>query len=164
MYYYLEFKLLYFKNLIFFSIGVKELFEHRVLWRKSYGILLSLRGYCTPDQFFDCLCIVFKNCNTLVTSKICFLEETFQGTQLLHWDFSNSSGYWFMAQNMENIDFRTFFVVTSQQWPLLKYNCDFWVPWNISDQIHRILCPNLLYFVRKCTKSSKIRPRGAVPP
>ena len=33
----------------------------------------TLRGYCTPDQFFDCLCIVFKNCNTLVTSKICFL-------------------------------------------------------------------------------------------
>ena len=69
-----------------------------------------------------------------------------------------------MVQNMENIDFRTFFAVTSQQWPLLKRNCDFWVPWNISDQIHRILCPNLVYFLRKCTKSSKIRPRGAVPP
>ena len=27
-----------------------------------------------------------------------------------------------------------------------------------------ILCPKLLYFWRKCTKSSKIRPRGAVPP
>ena len=69
-----------------------------------------------------------------------------------------------MVQNMENIDFRTFFAVTSQQWPLLKWNCDLWVPWNISDQIHRILCPNLVYFLRKCTKFSKIRPRGAVPP
>ena len=27
-----------------------------------------------------------------------------------------------------------------------------------------ILCPKLLYCLRKCTKSSKIRPRGAVPP
>ena len=33
---------------------------------------------------------------------------------------TNSNGYWFMVQNMENIDFRTFFTVTSQQWPLLK--------------------------------------------
>ena len=30
-----------------------------------------------------------------------------------------------MAQNMKNIDFRTFFTVTSQQWSLLKENCDF---------------------------------------
>ena len=94
---------------------------------------LPLRGYCTPDQFFDCLCIFLKNYNTLVTSKICFLKVTFQGTQLLHWNFTKSSGYWFMVQNMENIDFRTFFAVTSQQWPLLKKNCDFWVPSNISD-------------------------------
>ena len=35
--------------------------------------ILWLRGYCTPDQFFDCLCIFLKNYNTLVTSKICFL-------------------------------------------------------------------------------------------
>ena len=27
----------------------------------------------------------------------------------------------------------------------------FLIPWNISDQIHRILCPKLLYFLRKCT-------------
>ena len=33
-----------------------------------------------------------------------------------------------MAQNMENIDFHTFFTVTSQQWSPLKENCDFWVP------------------------------------
>ena len=33
----------------------------------------TLRGYCTPDQFFDCLCIFFKNYNTLVASKTCFL-------------------------------------------------------------------------------------------
>ena len=68
-----------------------------------------------------------------------------------------------MVQNMVNIDFRTFFAVTSQQWPLLKWNCDFWVPWNISDQIHRILCPNLVYFLRKCTKFSKIRPEVQYP-
>ena len=55
--------------------------------------LLGLRGYCTPDQFFDCLCIFLKSYNTLVTSKICFLQVTFQGTQLLHWNFTKSSGY-----------------------------------------------------------------------
>ena len=35
--------------------------------------LALLRGYCTSDQFCDCLCIFLKNYNTLVTSKICFL-------------------------------------------------------------------------------------------
>ena len=34
---------------------------------------LSLRGYCTPRLFFNCLCIFLKTYNTLVTSKICFL-------------------------------------------------------------------------------------------
>ena len=33
----------------------------------------TLRGYCTPDQFCDCLCIFLKNYNTLVTNKISFL-------------------------------------------------------------------------------------------
>ena len=32
-----------------------------------------LRGYCTLDQFCDCLCTFLKNHSTLVTSKICFL-------------------------------------------------------------------------------------------
>ena len=27
-----------------------------------------LRGYCTPDQSYDCLCIYLKNYNTLMTS------------------------------------------------------------------------------------------------
>ena len=36
-------------------------------------VFCFLRGYCTPDHFFDCLCIFLKNCNTLVTSKIYFL-------------------------------------------------------------------------------------------
>ena len=54
-------------------------------------------------------------------------------------------------------------IVTSQSWSLLKWKCDFLVPWNISNQIHWILCPKWLYFLRKYTKSSKIRSRGAVP-
>ena len=33
-----------------------------------------------PSKFFDCLCIFLKNYNTLVSSKICFLYGTFQGT------------------------------------------------------------------------------------
>ena len=67
-----------------------------------------------------------------------------------------------MIQNMENIEFCTFFIYLHNN-GLLKQKCDFGVPWNISDQISRICCPKLLYFLRKCTKSSKIRPRGAVP-
>ena len=32
-----------------------------------------------------------------------------------------------------------------------------------SDQIHRMFCPKLLYFLKKCTKSSKIRSRVLYP-
>ena len=39
----------------------------------SGHIALPLRGYCTPHQFCDCLCLFLKNYNTLVTSKVCFL-------------------------------------------------------------------------------------------
>ena len=39
----------------------------------------------------------------------------------------------------------------------------FLAPSNISEQIHWILCPKLLYFLRKYTKSSKIRSRCAEP-
>ena len=74
---------------------------------------------------------------------------------LLHWNFTYSSGNWFMAQNMENTDFCTYFIVTSQQWSLLKWNCDFLVPMNISDQIHGILCPKLLNFFEKMHKIFK---------
>ena len=49
-----------------------------------------------------------------------FLIDDSPWNLILHWNFTNSSGYWFMAQNMENIDFRTFFTVTSQQWSLPK--------------------------------------------
>ena len=37
----------------------------------TYEKSVFLRGYCTPDQFCDCLCIYLKNYNTLVTSNIC---------------------------------------------------------------------------------------------
>ena len=39
--------------------------------------LARQRGYCTPDHFYDCLCIFLKNYNTLVASKTCFLTVTF---------------------------------------------------------------------------------------
>ena len=41
-----------------------------IFWRGKRNFL---RGYCTPDQFLDCLGILLKNYKTLVTSKICFL-------------------------------------------------------------------------------------------
>ena len=70
--------------------------------------------------FKDCFCIFLKNYNTLVTSKDMFLIGNISGNLITAVEFHNSSGYWFMAQNMENIDFRTFFTITSQQWSLLK--------------------------------------------
>ena len=51
--------------------------------KPAYLVMINgytLRGYCTPGQFLDCFCIFLKNYNTLVTSKICFLLVTFQGT------------------------------------------------------------------------------------
>ena len=69
---------------------------------------------------------------------------------LLLWNFTNSSGYWFMTQNKENIDFSTFF--------LLFFNCYFTTMvsnkvklWFFSsfehfDQIHRILSKVALFF------------------
>ena len=44
MYCYLEFKLCYLKNLKFFSIRVKELFEPKILRRKAGGILFFLKA------------------------------------------------------------------------------------------------------------------------
>ena len=38
------------------------------------------------------------------------------------------------------------FTVTSQPWSLLKWNCELWVPWNISNQICWILCSNFFFF------------------
>ena len=45
-----------------------------------------------------------------------FLKGTIPRNLITALEFHyNSSGYSFMAQNMENIDFPTFFTVTSQQ-------------------------------------------------
>ena len=43
---------------------------------------------------------------------------------------------------MENIDFRTFVTVTSQQWSLLKENCDFELLWTFVTR-------SIGYFVQK---------------
>ena len=91
------------------------------------------------------------------------LEYQFRGRDIYHFLEKSTWNQPIPQSNMENIDFGTVFTVTLQQWSLLKKNCDFCLPLNISDQIHRILCPKLLYVLRKCTKSSKIRPRGVVP-
>ena len=55
-----------------------------------------------------------------------------------------------MVKNMESTDFHTFFTATLQQRCLLKENCDFLVPLNISDQIH------IGYFVQNCFISKKM--------
>ena len=60
--------------------------------------------------------------------------------------------------------FAHFFTLTSLQWSLLKWNCDFWVPWNISDQIHGILCPKLFLFFEKMRKVFKNKAQGCCTP
>ena len=49
----------------------KKAYFQNFSWFQFY--VFKLRGYCTPDQFCDCLCIYLKNYNTFMTSKICFL-------------------------------------------------------------------------------------------
>ena len=121
--------------------------------------------------------IVDPGCNSEIPEKCLFWGLVFHGRRV--WEFTDASckyetcciygcartelkwlliygskhgKYWF--SHIFHCNFTT--MVSTE------VNCDFWVPWNISDQIHRILCPKLLYFLRKCTKSSKIRPRPGV--
>ena len=82
-------------------------------------------------------------------------------------EFTNPSGHWFMDQNIVNIDFHTLFIsVTSQLTTMVSTedNTKFWVPWNISNQVHGILCPKLLYFFEKIHKLFKNKVRDAVSP
>ena len=60
-----------------FSVAASERWNSLPLHVKNSKTIVqfksSLRGYCTPGQFLDCFYISLKNCNTLVTSKTCFL-------------------------------------------------------------------------------------------
>ena len=69
-----------------------------------------------------------------------------------------------MVQNLENIDFCTFFCCNFTKWSLLKKNCAFWDPLNISDHIYTILCPKLLYFFKKMYKGFKNKAQGCSTP
>ena len=48
--------------------------------KSQRNFFFYLRGYCTPDQFCNWNAFFSKNYNTLITSKMCFLLVTFQGT------------------------------------------------------------------------------------
>ena len=72
-----------------------------------------------------------------------FLIGKISGNLILHWIFTYSSGYWFMAQNMENIDFRTFFTVTPQQ-------CLYWSKTVIFEFLGTYLTRSIGYLVRSC--------------
>ena len=69
-----------------------------------------------------CLCTFLRNYNTLVTSKIgpTFLIGNILRYLITALEIHDSSGYCFMDQNMENIDFHTLFEVTSQPLSILK--------------------------------------------
>ena len=40
---------------------------------KNVSKFIILRGYCTPDQFFDCLCIFLKKLHHIGNKKGMFL-------------------------------------------------------------------------------------------
>ena len=65
-----------------------------------------------------------------------------------------------------NIDFHTFLLQLQNQ--ILYWNktdkTDFWVPWNISNQIHLIQCPKLLYRFEKIHKVFKSKVLGCSTP
>ena len=60
--------------------------------------IFCLRGYDTPDQFYDYLCIFLKNYNKIIGNKLLLSEE--QGIQ--YWTWKNQqlkiSSYRFMNQ------------------------------------------------------------------
>ena len=65
-------------KIIWYEIDTKALIEKlsSLIVQKNYGCrtrVIRLRGYCTPGQFWDRLCIFVKNYKKLVTSKVCFL-------------------------------------------------------------------------------------------
>ena len=50
MYCYTEFKLRYLNNLKLFSVGIKELIEPIVLWKKADGFLLFLKAFSSETD------------------------------------------------------------------------------------------------------------------
>ena len=94
--------ILYHSNLICPWSYYTLMWKASVSWHLFKGVL-----HLWPSLWL--FMFFLKNYNILVTSKVCFLQVIFQGTLLLHWNFTNSSGYWFITQNMENIDFHNFF-------------------------------------------------------
>ena len=55
-------------------------------WILIWNVHIVFREYCTPDQFFDCLCIFLKNYNTLITSKM-FLIGNIPGNLITALEF-----------------------------------------------------------------------------
>ena len=60
---------------VFTSTAVLKKSSNLHVLHLTDSLFSNLRGYCTPSQFLDCFCIFLKNYNTLVTSKICFLNR-----------------------------------------------------------------------------------------
>ena len=58
------------ENFMFFNV---KWTVPRLMFNVCLYLRLILRGYCTPDQFCNCLCIFLKNYNTFVAGKICFI-------------------------------------------------------------------------------------------
>ena len=83
-------------------------------------IRVSLKGVLHPRPVFWLFMHFSQELQHIGDKLDMFLLGNILGNLITAPEFTNSSGYWFMVQNMQNIDFRTFFTITSQQWLLLK--------------------------------------------
>ena len=82
--------------------------------------LYTIKGVLHPRPVFRLFMHFSQKLQHIGDKLDMFLLGNILGNLITALEFTNSSGYWFMVQNMQNIDFRTFFTITSQQWPLLK--------------------------------------------
>ena len=130
------------------------------LAKSNTGAVLNgdIRG-TAPQTDFVIFWAFSQKLQHIGDSKICFLQAT-----LLHRNFTNSSGYWFIGQNMQNIDFHTLFTVTSQQWLYWSNTVIFYFPGTYTIRSILNFVQSCFIFLKKYKKSSKIRSKGAIPP
>ena len=67
-------------------------------------ISLGVKGVLHPWPVFWLFMHFSQKLQHIGNKQDMFLIGNILGNLILHWNFADSSGYWFMAQNMENID------------------------------------------------------------
>ena len=127
-------------------------------------IIRYQRGYCTPDQFCDCLCNFLKNCSTLVTSKISFLIGNIPRNLITALEFHELKWLLIYGSKHRKYWFSHFFYCSFTTVDFTEVKL--WVFEFLGIFLTRFIgyfAQSCFIFLRKCTKSLKIRPKGAVP-